>query len=139
VLAEQSATPGTSLRILVVEDDAVVRQYLESVLSHLGHTAHASATGRDALAAFDVQPFDLVLTDLTLPDGMSGEQIALQLSRRGAQVPVLVLTGNAGRLQTREGLPEGVTAVLGKPVSLGTLVATLAQFAPAPHLCRSAS
>ncbi len=122
-----AASPSaTGLRVLVVEDEAVVRQYLATALKHLGHRPRVAASAQEGLAAFAGESFDVVLTDLSLQDGTNGEQLAREIARRVPGLPVVVLTGNAGRLATD--LPEGIAAVIGKPVSLGTLATTLAKF-----------
>jgi signal transduction histidine kinase len=124
------AKPPAGLRILVVEDETAVRHYLETVLEHMGHQVRAAANARAGLDAFDAGSFDVVLTDLSLQDDSSGEEVAREIAQRAPGMPVIVLTGNASSLGANAGLPEGVSVVLGKPISMATLATTLAMFTP---------
>jgi CheY-like chemotaxis protein len=116
--------PAQALRILVVEDEATVRQFLGLSLSRLGHHPVLTADATEALAAFEREPFDVVLTDLGLP-GVSGEEVARQVTQRSPRTPVVLLTGWADQILSERGSLEGVQCILGKPVTLDTLTATL--------------
>jgi DNA-binding response OmpR family regulator len=119
------ARPGRSLRVLVVEDEATVRQFLGMGLSRQGHRPVLVGDAGEALTAFEKEPFDVVLTDLGLP-GVSGEEIARRVTKRSPQTPVVLLTGWADQIKGERGSLEGVKCILGKPVTLDTLLATLA-------------
>ena len=112
------------LRILVVEDEESIRRFLGNALKQLGHRARLAADAPAALSAFDDEPFDVVVTDLGLP-GVSGEEVARAISQRSPRTPVILLTGWADQIQAEQRTFPGVAHVLGKPVSITTLVATL--------------
>jgi len=118
-----------SPQILVVEDEETVRQFLGLGLSRLGHRPVLTADSREALAAFEKETFDVVLTDLGLP-GVSGEEVARQVTKRSPNMPVILLTGWADQIVEERGSLEGVKCILGKPVTLDTLNATLASVCP---------
>ncbi|HKB40609.1 MAG TPA: ATP-binding protein, partial [Gemmataceae bacterium] len=118
-----------SLRILIVEDEVTVRQFLGMGLSRLGHRPVLTANAREGLAAFEQEAFDVVLTDLGLP-GVSGEEVARQVTKRSPNMPVILLTGWADQIVEERGSLEGVKCILGKPVTLDTLNATLASVCP---------
>jgi DNA-binding NtrC family response regulator len=118
------------LRVLVVEDEDPVRHFMERALQHLGHCVRALTGVREALAAFDAEAFDVVLSDLRLKDGDNGEQLANEIARRAPGTPMLIMTGEASHLVEGVGLPDGVLAVLRKPVRLHTLATMLAACAP---------
>src|SRR5262249_49249919 len=69
------AVQTPSLRGLVVEDEESICQLLGTVLTHLGHCPRVTQTAREGLEAFAAEPFDVVFTDLGLPD-QSGEEVA---------------------------------------------------------------
>ena len=71
----------------------------------------------------------MVLTDLGLP-GASGEEVARTVARHSPGTPVVLLTGWADQLLAEQGSPEGVTRILGKPVTIDDLTATLAAVCP---------
>jgi signal transduction histidine kinase len=129
---ETSATvagPRRCLRILVVEDEESIRRFLHAGLSGLGHKPKVTANAREALAAFAEEPFDVVLTDLGLPE-ISGEQVAYEVRKRSPATPVVLLTGWADQLQAERTSLECVSRILGKPVTLATLAATLTAVCP---------
>lgn len=112
-------------RLLVVDDDAVLRRMLDRVLTARGYEVRTAADGYDALALLRAERFDAVLSDMVMPlcDGSS----LLQAMRdEKITVPVVVLTGYAdvsdGSLHAL-----GAVAVLGKPTPVDTLCTTLAS------------
>ncbi len=112
------------LRILVVEDEESIRRFLGNALKQLGHHVRLAPDARAALVAYDAEPFDVVITDLGLP-GVSGEEVARAIAERSPRTPVILLTGWAEQIQAEQKTFPGVACVLGKPVSMTTLVATL--------------
>jgi signal transduction histidine kinase/FixJ family two-component response regulator len=115
----QLASPTSSLRVLVVEDDPVVRNSTMDVLAELGHQSVEAANGREALQKLDSEAcFDLILTDIGLPD-MGGEDLAAQCLKRQPQLRVIFATGYN---KPPEGSDAGVPGVfLGKPFVLADL------------------
>jgi signal transduction histidine kinase len=91
-----SGAPGPApMRLLLVEDNASVRDYTASVLTHDGHTVLPYADGPAALAAVDAgTPYDLAVVDYAMPL-MTGQELALELRRRQPGRPVVVMTGYA--------------------------------------------
>jgi signal transduction histidine kinase/ActR/RegA family two-component response regulator len=92
----KSAAPSRikgAATILVVEDDPNVRAVTSAMLRDLGYTALEATTARAALALLDHQPVDLVFSDVILPDGMSGVELAHEVARARAATPVLLTSG----------------------------------------------
>lgn len=83
--------PATG-RILVIEDEEPVRTLLSEILQRAGHQVTATATGKEALAYFQQHTFDLVLTDLGLPE-MNGWEVARQIRQSDATLPIIMVTG----------------------------------------------
>jgi signal transduction histidine kinase len=92
-----AASPARrSLRILAVDDDALVLTNTAAMLEDLGHRVTTAPSAADALAAFAAAPdaFDLVVTDHAMPQ-MTGAQLAAALKDRRPQLPILIATGYA--------------------------------------------
>jgi signal transduction histidine kinase/CheY-like chemotaxis protein len=134
VLTASKARPVTpaakSLRILVVEDEESIRRFLATGLTQLGHHPYLTADATEAFKALGEETFDVVLTDLGLP-GISGEEVARTVARQSPQTPVVLLTGWSSQLNEEGMSLEGVTCVLGKPVTLSSLAKTLTSVCPA--------
>ncbi len=109
-------------RILVADDDPVIRAALEEVLTSFGYTVVVVGDGIAALAAAEADAPDLILLDQTMP-GLEGLAVlaALQAEPHLRSIPVVFLTGEPHRIPP---LP-GVMAVLGKPFRLEALRTTL--------------
>jgi CheY-like chemotaxis protein len=108
-----SITQGA--RILLVDDNAVVRDMLVDLVGSLGYSADAASGGAEALALFDRNRYDIVLTDLLMP-GMSGWEVLAGVRQRDPRMPVIIITGTPAIGDPRAALP-GV-AVLKKPVDV---------------------
>ena len=115
---------GRAARILLVDDDDLVRDMLQTALSSAGHHVSASPDGAHALSAFARDRFDLVITDLSLP-GMSGFDIARGVKRAGPDIPVVLLSGWAIQQDSQEVRAAGVDFVLGKPCTIDALLRTV--------------
>jgi CheY-like chemotaxis protein len=102
-------------RILLVDDNAVVRDMLVDLVGSLGYSADAASGGAEALALFDRNRYDIVLTDLLMP-GMSGWEVLAGVRQRDPRMPVIIITGTPAIGDPRAALP-GV-AVLKKPVDV---------------------
>jgi len=105
-------------RILLVDDNAVVRDMLVDLVGSLGYSADAAGGGAEALALFDQGQYDVVLTDLQMP-GMSGWEVLAALRQREPWIPVIIITGTPVIGDARAEQP-GV-AVLRKPVDVMAL------------------
>jgi CheY-like chemotaxis protein len=121
--------PRAGTRVLVVEDQENISRFLSTLLTHLGCSVQAAGTGEEGVEALAREHFDVVLTDLALP-GISGQRVAQAVARSAPGTPVVMLTGQADRLEAEGGLPEGVARLLSKPVTLETLASTLAGLCP---------
>jgi len=112
------------MRILLVEDDAVLRDVMLRSLGDAGHRVDAAATLGEAEHYWRVQPFDAVLLDLNLPDG-NGLRALRNARMRGDRTPVLVLTARNRTDERIAGLDAGADDYLGKPFDLAEVEARL--------------
>ncbi len=120
------------MRILLVEDDAVLRDVMLRSLGQAGHRVDAAATAAEARHLWHVQPFDAVLLDLTLPDG-SGLSVLREARARNDRTPVLVLTARNRTDERIAGLDAGADDYLGKPFDLAEVDARLRALARRAH------
>jgi signal transduction histidine kinase len=123
---------GLGARILVVEDEAAVREMLVDVLQGQGHQVVAHADGASALAHLDCPAFDLALVDLSMP-GMSGWDVAKGLRAAQPQVPIALVTGWGDQIDVGDARGRGIDYLMAKPFNLddmSRLVATVLARAP---------
>ncbi|MFZ2651013.1 MAG: response regulator transcription factor [Burkholderiaceae bacterium] len=120
------------MRILLVEDDAVLRDVMLRSLGDSGHRVDAAATAADARHLWRVQPFDAVLLDLNLPDG-SGLSVLREARAQHDRTPVLVLTARNRTDERIAGLDAGADDYLGKPFDLAEVDARLRALARRAH------
>ena len=79
-------------RILIVDDDTILRSTLASSLANAGHVAIEAADGREALRLLHAQPVDLVLTDIVMPE-QEGLETIIALRRDRPGLPVVAMSG----------------------------------------------
>lgn len=120
------------MRILLVEDDPVLREVMRLSLCDAGHRVDEAGTLEQASHYWRVQPFDAVLLDLNLPQNASADSAmanGLTLLRearaRGDRTPVLVLTARNRTDERVAGLDAGADDYLGKPFELAEVEARL--------------
>jgi len=95
-----STTRSTGHRILLVEDNDLVRATLAHTIGSAGHDLVQVGDAAEGLRALEQAPFDLLVTDLSLP-GMSGAELAAELVKRGKDLPVLMISGDQERPDVR--------------------------------------
>ena len=95
---------GGSETILVAEDEATVRKTIRMILSRHGYKVVCAATGAEAIAAWNENraAVSLLLTDLVMPGGMNGQQLAQTLRADKADLKVVYISGYSGRLPGKE-------------------------------------
>lgn len=112
------------MRILLVEDDALLASGLQSALGRAGHTVEHVGDGRQAVLALEDCQFDLVILDLGLPR-LDGTEV-LRLARgKGIGVPVLILSARDATKDRILGLDLGADDYLTKPFELDELLARI--------------
>jgi len=110
------------MRILLVEDDAMLGEAVHRGLRQLGHAVDWVRDGREADVALAGEPYDVVLLDLGLP-GKGGLDVLRDLRGRGRRVPVVVITAQDAVSQRVAGLDAGADDYLVKPFDLDELAA----------------
>jgi len=113
--------------ILMIDDNEQLRDLLRAALTKLGYEVTSASNGAEAIEAIAKMPFDVVITDLLMPE-KDGIEVIGELRRRQPQARIVAMSGG-GRgsrehyLQTAKGL--GAHALLGKPFSVTELSAAL--------------
>jgi signal transduction histidine kinase len=131
--AGADARPGSGLRILLVEDHADTREAIAELLRLYGHDIETAESVATALAAIggvgggSSCPFDLVISDLGLPDGSGLDLMRDIHARCGPEVKAICLSGYGMEEDMRQSREAGFLAHLTKPVSLQELEAVLSR------------
>ena len=112
------------MRLLVAEDDPGLRSVLERALKRNGYVVDAVADGDHALAHLRTYDYDAVVLDWRMP-GTPGVDVVREARRRGAHVPILMLTARDTTADRVEGLDAGADDYLVKPFQLAELLARL--------------
>lgn len=108
-------------RVLLVEDDASIREVTALGLQRVGFRVSTATDGRDGLAQARQPVFELVVLDVMLP-GLDGFEVCREL-RKTSQVPILMLTARTDLVDVVVGLESGADDYLKKPFELPELVA----------------
>jgi CheY-like chemotaxis protein len=113
--------PKDALRILVVEDEPLVREVLTVYLAEDKHEIVTANDGREGLEKFKSGgAFDLVLTDRAMPE-MNGDALALEIKKIAPEQRVILLTGFGDLMAGSGEQPKGVDLVVSKPFTLNAL------------------
>ncbi len=112
-------------RLLVVEDDAAMRQLLEEELARRGYTVVGRPDAESALAALTEQPVDLVVTDLNLRGGTNGVTLCQRIIEQRPDVPVLVITAFGSLESAVAAIRAGAYDFITKPFELDALTIAL--------------
>lgn len=107
-------------QILVVDDEADIRELLGMTLTRMGLDAHCAGTTSEAYALLDKNEYELCLTDMRLPDG-DGLAVLAYVARQQPNLPVAVITAHGSTENAVAALKAGAFDYLAKPVSLNQL------------------
>jgi CheY-like chemotaxis protein len=121
--------PAAPLRVLVAEDHPLNQTLLLHLLRRQGHSAVLAGNGREAVAAYREQPFDVVLMDVQMPemDGFEATALIREHERRtGRRTPVFAMTAHAMKGDRERCLAHGMDGYLAKPLAASKLWQTLA-------------
>jgi CheY-like chemotaxis protein len=113
---QPAAAGGGNERILVAEDDPLVRKYVSTQLTHLGYRVMVAGNGREALALLDngFEP-DLLFTDVIMSGGMNGKQLAEIVVKRRPTTRVLFMSGYTEDAIVHQGRLDAGVLLLPKP------------------------
>jgi two-component system chemotaxis response regulator CheY len=120
-------------RVLIIDDDASVRDSLRKVLTGAGYEVTTAADGEEAAAQFVPEQIDLVLLDLNLPF-RSGWDVFERLTTQHPTMPLIIITGMPD--QYRTAVAAGVGALMEKPIDAPALLKTMAELLTEPAEAR---
>ncbi|MGH6946817.1 MAG: ATP-binding protein [Kiloniellales bacterium] len=126
--AEAPAPRGRGETVLLVDDETALVLLGEEMLAALGYEPVGFDSSTKALAAFRADPdrFDLALTDEIMP-GMTGTELAVALHRIRPELPIILMTGHAGRARPHRLRAAGICDVLKKPLLARDIARNLAR------------
>jgi CheY-like chemotaxis protein len=112
--------------ILFVDDEAMIADMANKVLTHLGYRVTTRTSSIEALEAFRDHPgeYDLVISDLTMPN-MTGDRLAARLLEIRSDIPIILCSGFSSLMAQVRISDTGVRALLNKPLSMRELSATI--------------
>jgi two-component system, OmpR family, response regulator len=116
------------VKLLVVDDDPVIADFIRLSLQERGHVVDVAHTGEHGRMLAMVYDYDALVLDYVLPD-TTGVQVLRELRARGRAVPVLMLTARNAPEDEIHGLEAGADDYLGKPFAMGVLEARLRALA----------
>ncbi|MBI3223016.1 MAG: response regulator [Nitrosomonadales bacterium] len=112
------------MKILVVDDDELMRDWVGAVLADMGYEVITAADGRAAVSCFEQQSPNLILLDQVMP-GMNGFEVARAIRAKNSWVPIIFVSAYSGNEEVLEGLQAGGDDYLFKPVDYQILGAKL--------------
>ena len=119
--------------ILVVDDEAEIREGLEMLLASEGYRVTSAETGESGLSKLDEKPFDLLLLDVSLPD-RNGLELLREIRRRDPHLSIVLITAYGSIDMARQAFKSGALDYITKPWSNDELLAQVAQAVEARRL-----
>jgi signal transduction histidine kinase/CheY-like chemotaxis protein len=134
---EPLEAPPRALRVLLAEDNAVNRRLAELLLKKQGHSVAVAENGRQAVALFDGDLFDLILMDVQMPE-MDGLEATAAIRKREAEtgarrIPIIALTAHAMNGDRERCVAAGMDGYISKPISPQELYRTIQALAAIPE------
>jgi CheY-like chemotaxis protein len=126
----EPTTPET--KILIVEDEPGVRDFVKRGLLSVGYDVLAVEDGEQALEQLRKTPFHLMVTDIVMP-GLDGIALALKAAKEQPDLRILLMTGYATERQRAHNLESLVHTVLAKPFSLKALITAVEEALLSPR------
>ena len=124
--AQKAFAGGGTATILIVEDDDLVRQYVHTLLKSLGYNVLTANNGNAALEVLQSNPdVDLLFTDVAMPGGMSGRDLADEVQRRHPGMRVLYTSGYSDNVVVHQGRLDPSVVLLSKPYRREDLAASV--------------
>lgn len=118
--------PAGRPRVLVVDDEASIRDLLAKTLALAEYDVDLAPDGRTALDRLRIIPYDLLITDLKMP-GVDGLTVIREARRLKADLPVIIITGFSTEASAIEAVNLGVSGYLTKPFRVPRVLATAAK------------
>jgi excisionase family DNA binding protein len=121
-----AAAAGGRPRVLVVDDEASIRDLLSKTLALAEYDVDLAPDGRTALERLRIIPYDLLITDLKMP-GVDGLTVIREARRLKADLPVIIITGYSNEASAIEAVNLGVSGYLTKPFRVPRVLAAASK------------
>ncbi|OGF45269.1 MAG: hypothetical protein A2231_11095 [Candidatus Firestonebacteria bacterium RIFOXYA2_FULL_40_8] len=119
-VADKESAPEKPVHILVVDDNPIIREVIKEYLLCDKHIIETAESGAEALNKFSKSAFDVVITDMAMPN-MSGAELAALIKKKRKDIFVILLTGFGEIMTENNEKPEGVDFILDKPAGIEKL------------------
>ncbi len=127
-----TATPLENVRVLVVDDDADSREFISFLLEGIGAIATLCSCAQDALQALEQSPFDILLSDIGMPE-IDGYDLIRTLRTSGKTLPAIAITAYAGEVNQQQAIAAGFQRHLSKPLDPDEVIATVNELVTAEN------
>jgi len=125
-ITEEKKKKEERLNILAIDDQKIIRDLLENIFQGLGHDIKVASSGKEGLALFQQDGFDLVITDLGMPE-MSGWEVSQRIKEMRKETPVVMITGWGVSFDSEKIKEFGVDYLLPKPFKVEQLSKLIEQ------------
>ena len=127
LLQTKKTTMPSHLRILLIDDEPLVRSLLRHVLENAGHTVTEAGNGQEGVRSFRENNFDLVITDHGMPV-MNGLDAAFRIKKQKPETPVILITGWQTETDATFQKPSGIDEFITKPFDLEKLLKLIEKY-----------
>ncbi len=118
---------GQKARVLVVDDDDMIRELFREILESEGHTVITAKTGAEGIENIRQSDFNLVFLDLKMP-GMDGVELFSQIKIARPELPVTIITGYPGSEMMERALKKGPLGIMNKPFKPSDVLALVNSY-----------
>lgn len=116
----EAETTANAIRVLAIDDEAIILDLIAAMCQSMGYRVRTAASGREGIELALKEKFDIVLTDLAMPD-MTGYEVAGRIRKVYPDIPIILVTGWEARIDSNRLGPAGITKVLYKPFRIEQL------------------
>jgi two-component system, cell cycle response regulator DivK len=120
------------MNVLIVEDNKPVSIVLSRIIEEAGHGYVIAADGESALRLFAQRDINMAIIDVELP-GLDGYQVARDIRNQAPEMPIIIISGNAGESWRQQAMDAGADEFLSKPLRPSELSALLKRLSLAPN------
>jgi len=132
VAMDMALRASEPIRILLVEDEFLIAEWVGQALSEQGFAVHTVSNARDALRHLAAAPVDVLFTDINLPAGMDGAALARHARELLPDLPVIYASARVAALERHERVPGAIFVPKPyAPAAVGRLIASLVDSARA--------
>ncbi|MFC1673867.1 response regulator [Pseudomonadota bacterium] len=120
-------------QVLIIDDDELVRFTLREIMETFGHQVTEARNGREGIAIFKTGQFDIILTDIVMPE-MDGIEVIQEIRQRDMSVPIIAISGSGGAFKMQHleiARKAGATKIMSKPFKPDELINAVEECLPA--------